>query len=346
MSEEEKILIERIAFLRYEHAKTADAGQKFSIKKEIEQDEKRLREIRNSSFTNNHKKPVSNQNKMKQDPPKPTPEKKIPEWIFLALGVFFTLLPFITVFIVSCLEDAQYKAIRILFALGGGFLGGFMLGFISIKTAWLRAGGGLALAVLFYIWNPAEGVTNDCAKIIKGTVYIENKTKEGVTVKLQQAQRDDKTNSYGIFEMKINQNDLKSSLDFTFQYSELNIDTLITIEKDSFDLQNLKFELMKGNKPIIPIPTNPTKVETNKKETTVSKPKIIYHSVTLKGNSDSVDYVLFDNNETNKIQPENGIVKLPNLGEEMKNVKVYFKDTSKENYDLNINNQTTEIAIQ
>jgi hypothetical protein len=221
-----------------------------------------------------------------------------------------------------------------------------MLGFITIKTTWLRAGGGLALAVLFYLWNPAEGVTNDCSKIIKGTVYVDNKTKEGVTVKIQQAQRDGKTNSYGVFEMKINQNDLKPILDFTFQYSELNIDTLITIQKDSVDLQNLKFELMEGKEPIIPIPTNSTKIEDSKNETTPYQPKINYHSITLQGNSGLVDYVLFDNNETNKIRPKNGIVKLPNLGAETKNVKVYFKDTSKENYDFNINNQTTEIAIQ
>lgn len=340
MSEEEKILIERITFLRVELIKCADAGQKFSMKKEIEQDEKRLNEIRNSSSTSNQTKPTSNQNNRREKPPKSIPENKIPEWVFLALGVFFTLLPFATVFIVSCLEDAQYKAIRILFALGGGFLGGFMLGFITLKLTWLRAGGGLALAALFYLWNPAEGVTNDCAKTIKGTVYIDKKTKEGVTVKIQQAQRDGKTNSYGIFEMKINQEDLKPSLDFTFQYSELNIDTTLTIQKDSVDLQNLKFELMKGQ--IIPIPTSSTKIEGNKNETTISTPKVIYHSVTLQGNYETVEYVFFDNK---KILPKNGAVELPNLNSELKNIKIHFKDSSK-NYDLDINNQTKEIAIK
>lgn len=51
MSEEEKILVEKIAFLRYEHAKSADAMQKFSIQKQIEEDEKRLAQIRNQEHT-------------------------------------------------------------------------------------------------------------------------------------------------------------------------------------------------------------------------------------------------------------------------------------------------------
>ncbi len=342
MNEEEQLLVEKIAFLRYELAKCADAGQKFSINKELEETGRRLREIRNSSSTDNQAKPNSNQNKMGKKPPKSTTEKKIPQSVFLALGISFILLAFVMAFIFPCPKPIQYIAIRIVFTLGGGFLGGFMAGFLEIRTSWLTAAGGLALAILFYLWNPAQIVTNDCNEVvqIKGTVFIDNKTQEGVTVKLQQAQRDNKTNSYGIFEMKINQNDLKPKLDFTFIYSQLYIDTVFTIEKDKVDLTDLKFYLLEGKKPIVEINEDPKPTNTN--QTTLSKPKINYHSITLQGDYKTVDYVLFDNN---KIQPKNGIVKLPNLNEDFKNVKIYFKDISKQNYDKDINNQVTEIAI-
>ena len=47
MSEEEKILVEKLSFLRLEIIKTSDAEQKYSIGKRIEETEKRLKEIRN-----------------------------------------------------------------------------------------------------------------------------------------------------------------------------------------------------------------------------------------------------------------------------------------------------------
>lgn len=452
MNEEEKILVEKIAFLRYELAKCADTMQKFSLKKQIEEDEKRLQEIRNQKtenyilpskktttmedkniedlkiilkakhpkivklldkttskvishgygdsdynaeiasfkiiFTNLENKaklneikdskdiilkaarevippqndgyditeviydkenetknstlpkPNSNHNYMKKDLPKSPQEKKVSQRILLFLGVGFTLLSFIIAFIFSDPKPIQHLAIRIVFALGGGFLGGFMTGFLEIQISWLKAAGGLALGIVFYFWNPAQITTN---YQIKGTVFIDNKTQEGVTVKLQQAQRDDKTNSYGIFEMKVNQNDLKSELDFTFIYSQLYIDTILTIEKDKVDLTNLKFYLLEGKKPVVEI-IEESKQKSNN-EITFSKPKVNYHSVTLQGDYSMVDYVLFDNNESNKIQPKNGIVKLPNLGTEDKNVKIYFKDTSKQEYDLDVNNQTRDIPI-
>ncbi len=44
---EKDTLLEKLAFLRYEHAKTADAMQKFSITKSIEETENRLKQIEN-----------------------------------------------------------------------------------------------------------------------------------------------------------------------------------------------------------------------------------------------------------------------------------------------------------
>jgi hypothetical protein len=93
MSEEE-ILLEKLADFRRDLVIAYDSSQKFALKKQIQEIENRLEKIRNQSSSSNQEKPTSNQNKMREKPPKPISENKIPEWIFLALGVFFTLLPF------------------------------------------------------------------------------------------------------------------------------------------------------------------------------------------------------------------------------------------------------------
>ena len=49
---EKETLLEKLAYLRYEHAKIADAMQKFSITKSIEETENRLKQIENEPNQN------------------------------------------------------------------------------------------------------------------------------------------------------------------------------------------------------------------------------------------------------------------------------------------------------
>jgi len=341
MSEEEKILVEKLSDFRRDLALAYDSSQKFALKKQIKEIEKRLNEIRNLSSTNYEDK-QDKQNNMREKQPKSTSEKKISQTTLFASGVGFILLAlFLALFVFPCPKPIQYIALRILFTLGGSFLGGFMTGFLEIRTSWLTAAGGLALGIVFYFWNPADIVTTDCTGVskIKGTVYIENKTQEDVTVKLQQAQRDDKTNTFGVFEMEINQNDLKPKLDFTLIYAQFYIDTVLTIEKDKVDLTDLKFYLSKGQKPVVSdvVETSNGKSTNTNQVTVSSKPKIQTKTLTFVEDLAPCSHCeleianqTFKTNEKGKVAiPQNLLI--PNTDIKIKNTTLLYYGNEKIN---------------
>ena len=302
MNEEEKILVEKIAFLRYELVKTADAGQKFSLKKQIEEDEKRLQEIR-SQKTENYTPPFKKTTTMaEQTEPKETEnqDEKTPWYQNKKLmGGIATILGMAIIYAISNYGGAKKD---------------------EKPTN--------AVSTPMYSSYIVEGMALDQNNnpILNTKITVNNKFED----------TDTQNGTFSIKGVKIGSD---GKLYFYLKGEKLSKDTSqcqVTGNKIEI-LQALKFNLKKSD--VI------TSTSSNLAKTNTSKPKTTYHSITLQGNADLVDYVLFDNNENNKIQPKNGIIKLPNLGTDFKNVKIYFKDTSKQNYDKDINNQVTEIGI-
>jgi hypothetical protein len=302
MSEEEKILMERIAFLRLELVKCSDAGQKFSMKKEIEQDEKRLEEIRNSSVKNNlqnYQKPITMAEQTEPKEAEKQEEKKTP-WYKnkVLIGSIITILSSVIISVAS------------------HFVGDKTEDKTNDKPT-------TVVSIPTYSSYIVEGIVRDQDNMpVLKTEIIANQTSGFYT--------DSQQGNFSIQGVEIGKN---GKIEFFIKGETLLRDT------SQYDIKGNKIKILQALRINLKKTDNPTGDKVFISKTT-------YHAITLQGNSDLVDYVLFDNNETNKIQPKNGIVRLPNLGAEDKNIKVYFKDISKEKYDLNINNQTTEIAIK
>jgi len=299
MSKEEEILLEKLAFLRYEHAKNADAGQKFALKKQIQEIENRLQEIRNQSSKNNSQHSQKSITMAEQAEPTTTEkqEEQTP-WYknkTLIAGIV-TILSGVVISVISFIGNGKSDE--------------------KITTS--------SQTITSYI---VEGIVrNQNNEPILNTKILANR-EEGFT--------DTQNGTFSIQGVKIGKS---GKIEFFIKGE--------TLLKDSSNydivgnkvqiLQALRITIKDEETIIIPKPTY-------QKTFNISKPKINYHSITLQGDNSIVDYILFDHK---RILPKDGTIKLPNLNSELKNIKIYFKDKSKEEYSLGINNQTENIAIK
>ncbi|MCC5946330.1 MAG: hypothetical protein JJT94_15470 [Bernardetiaceae bacterium] len=347
-----KILEEKIEALQEDWA-IASGSQKFTLKKQIERAEKELAELKkkNSGATSNNKKTEKDDGSIK--PPAPP----INPLLLLGLGVAFVLLGFGGAVLIPCPTDIMYISIRIVFALGGGFLGGYMIGFLNISLKGMQAGGGLAVFAVLFWWNPAAPIIKpkncDDKLIISGIIYVDNRPFENLKVKLPQLERQRSSNRDGKYEFEVNASDLKASLDFYLLFENVDfdfkIDTLISLETEEItDWSDLNFYPIKVPKPEEPKPTPPDDKKAKKEPEKVphtpktDKPQVELYSLKIEGNLGQVKKFLFDGNA---YQPdENGYLKLP-LAKTDKELQVVFEDNGKETHTYKVFQGKEKITI-
>jgi hypothetical protein len=77
-----------------------------------------------------------------------------PDNVLLALGVLLLLLPLIFVVLFPEQFSAVQLYLRMVASLGGALIGAWLPGLLQIKLPGVRAGGALAVLVLFWQFDP------------------------------------------------------------------------------------------------------------------------------------------------------------------------------------------------
>jgi hypothetical protein len=268
-------------------------------------------------------------------------ENKIPDKkqkglpIVLILGLALFLVGIILAFSFPCPTETQYKVIRIILALAGGFLGGAIPGFLHIKSKFVEAGGGLAVLALFFFWNPAKNIMyGDCKpkEQIEVGVYVGKLPTEGVRFTIPQMKAGAVTDRDGRASVEVEFGEMPDSVNFSFA----NYDTLIKIGRGRIETQNIiDFYL---TKPVVKKPNE-------KKQVVSTTPTVIENTYTiaLNGNTNSVSHFVFKGQryETNR----NSLL-LKGVGSEMEDLYIHFKNKQKEAHRKGVFLGVTKIYIE
>nr|WP_298114087.1 hypothetical protein [uncultured Pseudomonas sp.] len=72
-------------------------------------------------------------------------------------GLTFIIAIFVVAIFIPQPTDFQYKVFQTILSLAGAGIGAVIPGFLEVKAkGWIRAGGALAILVIFYFWSPAS----------------------------------------------------------------------------------------------------------------------------------------------------------------------------------------------
>ena len=82
--------------------------------------------------------------------------KKNPNYVVLAVGSVFLLLPVVTIAIYPDVYADIELFLRLIVSLGGGLIASAIPGLLEIKLPGIKSAGAIAVTVLFYFWNPAR----------------------------------------------------------------------------------------------------------------------------------------------------------------------------------------------
>lgn len=256
---------------------------------------------------------------------------RIPPLILFSTGVLILLLASIPVFVMDCLNEDQYKSVRIGYAIAGGILGGFMIGFLKVKYQnVIEAGGGVALTILLFFYNPADNIEyKDCSPFtaLKVSVYVNNHPKEQVKFRIQELGESFTTNRDGNSDLSIRLEDGRSD---TLHFIFTDLDTIVAIpilkitSKARIDFKLTSSPEKEEKEEKI---NNKKNGVTSKKQSNPKPPvkKIKMYTVSIKRNAELVSHAIF---RGKKYDPKNNTFQLPALKDESEKIEVYFKDSS------------------
>jgi hypothetical protein len=92
-------------------------------------------------------------------------DKKHQTIMSFSFGVVFVVVLLVISFVQPTPSSFQYTVFRTVLALAGGGAVAAFPGFIELRLGnWLRAGGGMGVLVLLYLWNPAVPIANEQAR--------------------------------------------------------------------------------------------------------------------------------------------------------------------------------------
>lgn len=94
--------------------------------------------------------------------------KKDSEYMLLYVGVFLILVPLVFAIGFENKYDTVAHPMRLISSLGGALIGSWLPGLLHIRIPGIRAGGALALLVLFYLFDPSSKVNKVATDVVEG----------------------------------------------------------------------------------------------------------------------------------------------------------------------------------